>query len=126
MFSFKDAGVIIAITSGTENTKKNPFKVNNIKRKGRCKLTRVLEIRSQKNDTLLGAAHSKTEAILLAKQLIKKYQENIYGKTVYISSDIDFEMEYNPSTKTQLGQYIVFGVDEGDVRINKRKNRGFE
>lgn len=45
---------------------------------------------------------------------------------MYYSSDIDFEMEYTPSVRTQLGQYIVFGVDEADVRISKRKNREFE
>lgn len=126
MFDFKGAGIIITVASGIEDTRKNPFKINSTRRKGRCKLKRVIEIRTQKNDTLLGTANNKTEAIALAKQLIKKYQESIYGKTVYLSADIDFEMEYTPSVRAQLGQYIVFGVDEADVRISKRKNRGFD
>ena len=108
MFDFKGAGIIITVASGVEDTK------------------RVIEIRTQKDNQLLGTASNKTEAIELSKELIKKCQENIYGKTVYYSSDIDFEMEYTPSVRTQLGQYIVFGVDEADVRISKRKNREFE
>jgi hypothetical protein len=126
MFDFKGAGIIITVTSGVEDTRKNPFKINSVRRKGRCKLKRVIEIRTQKDNQLLGTASNKTEAIELSKELIKKCQENIYGKTVYYSSDIDFEMEYTPSVRTQLGQYIVFGVDEADVRISKRKNREFE
>ncbi len=126
MFDFKDAGIIITVSPGVEDTKKNPFKINSTRRKGRCRLTRTIEIRTKEGNTLLGTAHNKTEAIALAKDLIKKYQKDMYGKTVYYSDDIDFEMEYAPSIRTQLGQYIVFGVDESDVRISKRKSRGFE
>lgn len=126
MFDFKDAGIIIAVSSGVEDTRKNPFKIDSSRRKGRCKLSRNIEIRTQKDDKLLGTAGTKTKAIALAKELIKKCQEDIYGKTVYYSNDIDFKMEYSPSVRTQLGQYIVFAVDEADVRISKRKQRGFE
>lgn len=126
MFDFKDAGIIIAVSAGTEDTRKKPYKINSSRRKGRCKLTRVIEIRAKKDDTLLGTAGTKTEAIKLAKQLIKQCQGDIYGKTRYVSSDIDFEIEYTPSIRARLGQYIVFGVDETDVRLSKRKNRGFE
>lgn len=126
MFDFKDAGIIITVSPGVEDTRKNPFKINSTRRKGRCKLSRTIEIRTQRDNQLLGTANNKTEAIALAKELIKKYQENIYGKTVYYSNDIDFEMEYSPSVRAQLGQYIVFGVDDADVRISKRKNRGIE
>lgn len=126
MFDFKDAGIIIAVAPGIEDTKKYPFKITSSRRKGRCKLTRVVEVRSKKTDTVLGTASTKTKAIALAKQLIKKHKEDIYGKTIYVSSDIDFDMEYLPSNRSKLGQYIVFGVDEGDVRISKRKSRGFE
>ena len=126
MFDFKDAGIIITVSPGIEDTRKYPFKIQNFRRKGRCKLNRVIEIRTQKDNTLIGTALNKSEALELAKQLTKKYQENVYGKTVYVASDIDFEIEYTPSIRTQLGQYIVFGVDESDVRISKRKIRGFE
>lgn len=126
MFDFKGAGVVIAVSPGVEDTRKNPFKIKNARRVGRCKLSRVLEIRTKKENKLLGTACNKTEAIALAKELIKKCQEDIYAKTVYYSNDIDFQIEYVPSVRAQLGQYIVFGVDEADVRISKRKNRGFE
>lgn len=126
MFDFKGAGIIITITAGVEDTKKYPFSITSTRRKGRCKLTRTVEIRTQKDNTLLGSAKNKTEAISLAKDLVKQYQGDVYGRTVYVSNDTDFEIKYTPSTKAQLGQYIVFGVDEADVRISKRKNRGFE
>lgn len=48
MFDFKGAGIIITVTSGVEDTRKNPFKINSVRRKGRCKLKRVIEIRTQK------------------------------------------------------------------------------
>lgn len=126
MFDFKDAGIIITVSSGIEDTRKHPFKVQNFRRKGRCQLNRTIEIRTQKDNTLLGVAQNKAEALSLAKQLTRKHQESVYGKTVYTSNDIDFEIEYTPSVRAQLGQYIVFGVDESDVRISKRKVRGFE
>lgn len=126
MFDFKDAGIIITISSGIEDTRKNPFKVQNFRRRGRCQLDKTIEIRTQKDDTLLGVAKNKIEALNLAKQLTRKYQESVYGKTVYVANDIDFKIEYTPSVRAQLGQYIVFGVDESDVRISKRKIRGFE
>lgn len=126
MFNFKDTGIIITISPGKRNTKQYPFKINKFKRKGRCKLTRTIEIRSLKDNILLGVAANKTEAISLAKEIVSREHIDLYGKTVYISSDRDFEIEYKPSKKFQLGQYIIFGVDEADVRLSKRKNRGFE
>lgn len=126
MFSFKDAGIIIAVHPGIEDTRKNPFKIQNYVRKGRCKVKRVVEIRTQKDDNLIGSASTKREAVNLAKELIKKYQEDLYAKTRYVSSDIDFTMKYKPSVRSRLGQYIVFAVDESDVRISKRRSRGFE
>lgn len=126
MFDFKDAGVIITMSSGTQDDKKYPFDIVSSRRKGRCKLTRTVEIRTQRDNTLLGTASTKTEAIALAKDIIKECREDIYGKTVYTSSDVDFKMKYKPSLRAKLGQYIVFGVDEADVRISKRKQRGFE
>lgn len=126
MFDFKDAGIIITVSSGVQDTRKNPYNIISSRRKGRCKLTKVVEIRTKNGDNLVGHAGSKTEAIALAKDLIKDHHEDLYGKTVYYSSDVDFEMQYKPSIRAQLGQYIVFGVDEEDVRISKRKSRGFE
>lgn len=126
MLSLKDAGIIIAISVGKENSRKCPFKLNNILRNGRCKLTRTVEIHSKEDNTLLGVAPNKMKAMTLAKELVRKYQVSVYGKTIYVANDIDFNMDYVPSTKTQMGQYIVFAVDESDVRIKKRKDRGFE
>ena len=115
MFDFEGAGIIIAIKSGTKDTRKKPYKVISSRRKGRCKLYRTIEIRLKRNHEVIGEAVNKTEALNLAKSL-----------TVYNTKDIDFELEYMPSTKAEKGQYIVFGVEQSDVKLNKRKNRGAE
>ena len=75
---------------------------------------------------MIGEAVNTTEALNLAKSLIRNFRENVYAKTVYNTKDIDFELEYMPSTKAEKGQYIVFGVEQSDVKLNKRKNRGAE
>nr|DAE20101.1 MAG TPA: hypothetical protein [CrAss-like virus sp. ctYsL76] len=108
------------------NTKKYPFIITKARRKGRCKMKKVVEIRTKRSNLLLGTAENKTKAIELAKDLIKKQREDLYGKTVYATPDLEFEMKYDPSIRAKMGQYIIFGVDDEDVRINKRKNRGFE
>ena len=116
MFDFEGAGIIIAIKSGTKDTRKKPYKVISSRRKGRCK----------RNHEVIGEAVNKTEALNIAKSLIRNFRENVYAKTVYNTKDIDFELEYMPSTKAEKGQYIVFGVEQSDVKLNKRKNRGAE
>lgn len=126
MFDFKDAGIVITIDKGVPEGRMKPAILTSKRRKGRCKLTRILEIRTQKDDTLIGTASNKTKAIVLAKKLLKKCKESVYGKTIYTSADIDFELKYTPPINTKMGQYIIFAVDEGDVRISKRKYRGFE
>lgn len=80
MFDFKGAGIIITITSGVEDTRKNPFKINSVRRKGRCQLKRVIEIRTQKDNQLLGTASNKTEAIELSKELIRSVKRIYMGK----------------------------------------------
>lgn len=126
MFDFEGAGIIIAIKSGTKDTRKKPYKVISSRRKGRCKLYRTIEIRLKRNHEVIGEAVNKTEALNLAKSLIRNFRENVYAKTVYNTKDIDFELEYMPSTKAEKGQYIVFGVEQSDVKLSKRKNRGAE
>lgn len=126
MFDFEGAGIIITIKSGTKDTRKNPYKVISSRRKGRCKLYRTIEIRLKRNHEVVGKAINKTEALNLAKSLIRNFRENVYAKTVYNTKDIDFELEYMPSIKAEKGQYIVFGVEQSDVKLSKRKNRGAE
>lgn len=123
MFNFEGAGIIIVIDSGNKDTRKNPYKIYNSRRKGRCKLCRIVEIRQKSDNSVVGKATNKTDAIQLAKRLIKICREDLYAKTVYNTSDIDFELEYVPSNKAKKGQYIVFGVEQADVNLSKRKNR---
>lgn len=125
LFDFEGAGLIISVQTGRDNTKLCPSRLINERRKGRCKCTRTIEIRRKDTDEVVGDAPNKTKAIALARELIKEQRADLYAKTVYKTDGIDFELLYNPSTKTHMGQYIVFGVDKADVRISKRKNRGF-
>ena len=75
---------------------------------------------------MIGEAVNKTEALNLAKSLIRNFRENVYAKTVYNTKDIDLELEYMPSIKPEKWQYIIFGVEQSDVKLSKRKNRGAE
>lgn len=124
MFDFENAGIIICLTTGRSNTKLHPGKIIKHKRHGRCNLNRTVEIRKKSDDSVVAVTSSKMKAYELAKKVIKKHKEDLYAKTVYVSTDIDFEVKYTPSSKTRLGQYLVFAADELDVNLNKKKNRG--
>lgn len=124
MFDFEGTGIIIAIIPGRTDERMNPYKLTKHKRQGRCKTEKVIEIRRKSDNVVVGMAPNKMEAYKLAKKVIKKQKTDLYAKTAYISQDIDFEMEYLPSTHTRLGQYVVFGVDDGDVKHSKNRNRG--
>lgn len=80
MFDFEGAGIIITIKSGTKDTRKKPYKVISSRRKGRCKLYRTIEIRLKRNHEVVGKAINKTEALNLAKSLIRNFRENVYAK----------------------------------------------
>ena len=126
MFDFEGAGIIITLSPGIPDTRKKPYKLKNILRKGRCQLSKAIEIRSKDTNEIVGKAFNKGEALLLAKQLVKTFKKDLYGKTVYTSEDLDFEIKYIPSTTASLGSYVVFGVEDVDVRLSKRKSRGLE
>lgn len=122
-FNYEGAGVIITTESGQDDNRKCPYKTNNIKRKGRCKTKRCVQIRLKRNDELIGEESTKLKALSKAKDLMSQYREDIYAHTVYKGQDCDFELTYTPSKGAKIGKYIIFGVDAEDVRINKRKNR---
>lgn len=124
MFDFENAGIIICLTTGKENKRVQPYKLIKHKRKGRCKMDRTIEIRKKSDDSVVAVASTKMEAYALAKKVIKKHKEDLYAKTIYVSQDLDFELKYTPSSRTRLGQFLVFAPDELDVKLNKRKNRG--
>lgn len=126
MFDFEGAGIIITLIPGVADTRKKPYKLNNILRKGRCPLSRAIEIRNAETNEVVGKALTKLEAMQLARKLVKVLKQDLYGKTVYTSDDLDFEIKYIPSATASLGSYVVFGVEESDVRLAKRKSRGLE
>ena len=124
-FEYEGAGVIITIEPGKEDSRECPYKMKNIIRKGRCKLTRIVQLFLKSNNQLIGECSTKGAAMIEAKRLMSIYKEDIYAKTLYRTKkdDFDFELEYVPSKHSKIGKYIVFGVDIEDVRIAKRKKR---
>ena len=120
LFDFEGAGVIVAISPGRPDDQKKPGILHSFKQKGLCKRYRVVEIRSKETDELLGTAPGKLEAIKLAKQIMKEKLTTLYAKTVYDTDRVDFELEYVPSKRRKLGQYLVFGVDAEDVKLSRR------
>ena len=121
LFAELNAAIIINIKKNRRTRIYRSFKPK--KRKGKCKLTRTIEIRSAKTHEVFGIAKTKTEAIKLAKELIYKHPETLYGKTIYVSNDIDFTLQYR---KENASLYRVFIVEEEDVRLYKRRQRGIE
>lgn len=86
---------------------------------GKCKLERCVEIRKKSDDEVVATAPTKLKAKRLAKSIMKDIREDLYAKTIYISKDIDFELNYKEGNKSQLGEYLIFSVDREDLRIYK-------
>ena len=86
---------------------------------GKCKLKRCVEIRRKSDDEVVATAPTKTEAMHLAKSIMRDIRQDLYAKTIYISTDIDFELDYKEGNKSQLGEYLIFSVDKEDLRIYK-------
>ena len=42
MFDFEGAGIIITLSPGIPDTRKKPYKLKNILRKGRCQLSKAI------------------------------------------------------------------------------------
>jgi hypothetical protein len=117
-FEVASAGVIIAITKGVKNKNKHPYVFKNHKRVGRCKLSRNVKIFLKDTHEEIGSAALKKDAKALARDLVRKYQKDVYAKTVYTApeDEWDFEYTYKPSSTAQMGTYVVFGIEQIDVR----------
>lgn len=123
-FEVETAGVIIETEKGIRNRKLRPYTYKNCKRKGRCKLFRHVTLFLKDTHEKIGSARLKKDAQALAKQLIRKYQKDIYARTIYMAdeNDWDFELQYIPSYDSKEGIYKVFGIEKVDVnRYRKSK-----
>jgi N-methylhydantoinase B/oxoprolinase/acetone carboxylase alpha subunit len=116
-FEVETAGVIIETEKGVKNKKLRPYTYKNCRRKGRCKLFRHVTLFLKDTNEKIGSATLKKDAKALAKQLIRKYQKDIYAKTIYMAADddLDFELTYIPSYDAKTGVYKVFGIEKADV-----------
>jgi hypothetical protein len=88
-------------------------------------MKRVVEIRNLQTDELITTAKNKKLAIKMAKDIIRKYRQDIYGVTKYIPEGRDFELFYEKAGEKFLSEYVVYYVDEGDVRLYKQQLRNF-
>lgn len=108
-------GLIVAVTPGSKDTKKRPYEfVNNVV-EGNRNLQRVIEIRLKETDELVGEASKKDDAARLAKELMKKYRQDMVATIVYRvmeGKDVAFELKYAPSSDAKEGRYVVFGNDK--------------
>lgn len=124
MFGTLNSGIIISIKPSIQNKKKNPFKLFNSIRHGRIKLKREIQIRKKSDNTVVGTAYKKNEAKALAKEIIRDLKEDLYAINVYRPEDHEFELEYRPAWNARPGQYVIFSVDETDIRLHKNKRIG--
>lgn len=116
LFQFEGAGAIIVVTPGFSGWRHSPFEFKN--RDTRSKnMKRLVEIRRIDNDELLGTAPNKKQAVRLAKKIVRQTELSVYGITKYVPEFRDFELIYRSGKDSSVGQYIVFGVDNGDVRL---------
>lgn len=120
-FAIANAGIIITLTPGKEDTKIHPYKYTNYVRKGRCKLKRIIEIRSRKTHEVFGTAPDKRHAKALARKIVIDKREDVYAKTIYEATDVDFVYEYYPSAKTVEGNYVIFSTEDRDVELYQKK-----
>lgn len=125
LFPFNNAGVIIAINKGKKPLMRNIFRFVNFPKKGPRKMKRVVEIRNLDTDEFIKNAKNKKAAIRMAKEIVRKYELNVYGVTKYVPADRDFELYYDKREEKKYGEFLVFYVDEGDVRLYKQQLRNF-
>lgn len=125
LFSFEGAGLIITLKQGKFNNKSRGHELINYPKKGPRKMKRCVEIRNADTDELIALAKNKKQAIKKAKEIVRNRELNVYGVTKYIPQDKDFELHYKQSKLSVFGQYLVFGVDDGDVRLLKQQLRNF-
>lgn len=123
-FENEGVGVVVNTIKPFVVRKQFPYVLNNNKHK-HLEHERIVEIRKKSNDELVATATHKKEAIRLAKKLISSVQEDLYGKIVYQPNRHEFELKYTPNYDYKYGQYIVFGVEDADVRASKRKRRSY-
>lgn len=119
-------GFYIVEESAVKDTRKRPYTKNDIKNdKGARKWQTIIQIYENlgtAENPILGellienAGNKKSEASNKAKELYadKTFRKNIvarYTKQVTKGEPIAFSMDYTPSKSSQMGRYLVFGIE---------------
>ena len=105
-------GCVVVLESGSADTRERPYEyVNNVV-EGKLTKKRIFEVRTVKNDVLIGEAETKSDAAKIAKTAMKEVKEDIYCRQIYKivgEKGLAFNLNYVPSVNTKEGRYIVFG-----------------
>lgn len=111
-------GCSITIEAGVSDTRERPYTVKDVKNeKGKRKFKKAFQLIDKETGEILGVSFgTKKAAETMAKDLYIKngYKGNIVCKIVHEVVEgevIAFEVAYTPSKSTQLGSYLVFGVE---------------
>lgn len=105
-------GCIVVLESGSADTRERPYEYVNNHVEGKLAKKRVFEVRTVKEDVLLGEAVTKLDAIKIAKTAMKDVKQDLYCRQIYKivgSKGLAFNLNYVPSCNTKEGRYIVFG-----------------
>lgn len=125
MLTTLGAGILVRLRKPIPG-KLREVKFENNTRHGRIKTIKVIEIRRLDNDKLIGETTTRRLARSLMRKLIRKEKTDLYAITKYIPDEIDMIARFNNSNGEKLGLYMVFGVDESDARLYKRREMGLE
>jgi hypothetical protein len=112
------AAYYITKTSAVENTRQRPYKINNVKNtQGKRKTARVYTLIDANGKILSKIQGTKKTAEEAVKNLFKKGELKLNGKcdNEYVVTEGEktaFTWEYTPSSKSRLGEYIVFGLEK--------------
>lgn len=112
------AGFSITLESAVADTRKRPYSIHDKKNEsGARKYRTTYQLIDKATGTILAeTTETKAKAKELAKELYtnKGYKGKIvctYTKQVVDGEPVAFEAEYAPSTSSQVGSYLVFGIE---------------
>ena len=124
-FAVENIGIIIEIKKRKRPPRRFALRMVNYPKKGPRPMNKTVEIRNLETDELMAVSKNKKLAMKKAREIVQKYEIDVYGVTKYVPVDRDFELYKNRDREKYKGEYLVFYVDEKDVRLYKQRFRNF-
>jgi hypothetical protein len=115
-----NVGFYIVVESAVADTRERPYRINDVKNeKGTRHYKTVYQIKDAATGAVLAETNeTKAKAKELAKALYTNaenpYKGNLvctYTKQVVDGEPTAFTVDYTPSKSSQMGTYIVFGIE---------------